>query len=161
MDTKICSECGSDIPRPAHVCCYCTSRIEGIQCPACASYCPNEARLCRCCGSTLQTQASELDIEEETFAASTAGCLLLRFSLLPQTATFNKNGITVRTPAFFGLTRSTEDIPPEKVAGFQHREGLVWDAITIETRGQSNAMLLALDKEQAKEMAALLRRINQ
>lgn len=161
MDTKVCFECGSDIPRAAQVCCYCTSRVEGMQCPACAHYAPVGARVCGWCSASLQSREATLNIEPQTFSASVAGCLLLRFSFMPQTVRFDENGLSIRTPTLFGLIRSTEDIPPEKLAGFQHREGLIWDMITIETRGQSNATLLALDKEPAKGIAELLRQLNQ
>ncbi|EKF76002.1 hypothetical protein A11A3_00870 [Alcanivorax hongdengensis A-11-3] len=160
MEQKLCFECGGEIAAAAQVCQHCHTRIDGLQCPQCANHNRPQARLCGWCQTPLVEDATVLDIEPRRFAASVAGCLLIRLSFLPQTIAFETDRLIVTTPALFGLTRSNEILRFEKIAGFSHREGLIWDMITIETRGQSGAVLMALGKEDAGEIAELLRRIN-
>ena len=160
MEEKLCFECGGDIPVAAQVCRHCHTRIDGLQCPQCANHNRPQARLCGWCHTVLVDETPTLAIERRHYAASVAGCLLIRLSFLPQTLTIETDRLIITTPALFGLTRSNEVLRFEKIAGFSHREGLVWDMITIESRGQSGATLMALGKDDAREIAELLRQIN-
>lgn len=117
-------------PRGSPVCGYCTIRVDGSGSPCHASYCPSRVQLCRFCGTRLWTQ-DRLDIKAQTSSASIVGVRLPLFRFRPRSATFNKYGIMARTPACFGVTRSTGALPSGKEAGFQH---LVRDAITIAPR---------------------------
>ena len=156
---KRCTECLSVIPKEASVCRYCARRIEGTKCPDCASFCKPEAKVCKWCGKALETLrglklAKPIEIESTFF-----GILLSKGSLLPQRAVFSKEKIVVSTPGFFGLTRNDEEILWEKVAGFQHKDGIIWDTIWIETRGQTAASILGLKKGDAVKIKNLLQRL--
>jgi len=81
------------------------------------------------------------------------------FSFHPQEAIFSSSKIVIRTYGFLALTKNDEEIPWEKVAGFQHKDGIIWDTIWIETRGQSSAYLSALKKSDSSRVKALLQRL--
>ena len=72
---------------------------------------------------------------------------------------FSKDKILISTPGKFGLTRNDEEILWEKVAGFQHKDGIFWDTIWIETRGQTAASIWGLNKQDATEIKKLLQRL--
>ena len=158
---KRCSECLSVIPKEASICRYCGTRIEGVKCPSCASFCKSEAKKCKWCGQALGKSrglnlAKPLEIESTFF-----GILLSKGSFLPQRAKFSQDKIIVSTPGFFGLTRNDEQILWEKVAGFQHKDGIIWDTIWIETRGQTAASIWGLKKEDAVRIKTLLQKLEQ
>ena len=156
---KRCTECFSVIPKEASVCRYCSTRIEGIKCPDCASYCRPEAKLCKWCGKTLKRPKALTLTKPLEIKSTFLGILLSKGSFLPQKSKFTKNKIIVSTPGFLGLTRNDEEIPWEKVAGFQHKDGIFWDAIWIETRGQTAASIWGLEKEDALRIKGLLQNL--
>lgn len=65
-------------------------------------------------------------------------------------------GAEPQSAAGVGLTARHEELPWEKVARFSHRSGLFWDAIAIETRGQTAATISCLSKRNAAKLKKLL-----
>ena len=159
METKTCIDCKSDIPKDASVCRYCGNRIEGLKCPSCSSYCKSDATVCKWCGSRLQKKTGLALAKPVKIQSSFWGTLLSRFSILPQEAYFSSDKIIIATPGFFGLTQNNEEILWEKIAGFQHKDGIVWDTIWIETRGQSSASITALRKGDASKIKGILQKL--
>ncbi len=159
METKICIDCKSDIPVDALVCRNCGNRIEGIICPACSSYCKADANVCKWCRSKLQTKAGVELSKPINIKTSFWGSLISRFRFLPQVAYFSADKIIVATPGFLGLTQNNEEILWEKIAGFQHKDGIIWDIIWIETRGQSAACIAGLVKKDAEKIKKLLQKL--
>ncbi len=159
METKICIDCKSDIPKDALVCRNCGNRIEGIKCPVCSSYCKSDAKVCRWCGGKLQKKAGLELAKPVKIQTNFWGTLISRFSFLPQKAYFSSEKIIISTPGFLGLTQSNEEILWEKIAGFQHKDGIVWDTIWIETRGQSSARISGLLKADASKIKGILQKL--
>ncbi len=156
---KRCIECKSVIPKEANVCRYCGQRIEGIKCTDCACFCKPEAKVCSWCGKKF-TKQTKLKISKPIeLQSSFWGTFLTRLSFHPQEANFSNEKILIRTYGFLGLTKHDEEIPWEKIAGFQHKDGIIWDAIWIETRGQSSAYISALKKSDSLRVKALLQRL--
>ena len=156
---KKCLECLSVIPKEANICRYCGTRVEGIKCSDCASFCKSEAKVCKWCGKTLQRMKGLKLVKPMQIVSSFWGTLLLRHSFLPQQAVFSHDKITVSTPGFLGLTRNDEEILWEKVAGFEHKDGIIWDTVWIETRGQTRTCITGLKKDDALRVKTLLQRL--
>ena len=155
METRDCPECSSDIPIEAKVCRFCGERIEGIRCEECQSLSPEGARKCRWCGTRLGIPAAP-KLEKFEVQANFVGTLLTRLSFFPQRAFFTPEKITIRTYGFLGLSSNDEEILWEKVAGFAHRSGIIWDMISIETRGQTPATITCLEKADGDKVRQVL-----
>ena len=155
METRDCPECSSEIPKEAKVCRFCGERIEGIRCEECQALSPEGARKCRWCGTRLG-MATERKLEAFDVQASFVGTLLTRLSFFPQRAFFTPEKIIIRTYGFLGLTSKDEEILWEKVAGFAHRNGIIWDMISIETRGQTPATIACLEKADSDRVRQVL-----
>lgn len=157
---KTCHACLSVIPQAAVVCRACGTRLEGIQCSACRSFCPDDASLCRHCGSRLNKTNQNLPvISPMVIQADPLATLLLEWSLNPQRLALDSHKITLTSFSLFGLTAQHEELPWEKVAGFNHRAGLFWDAIAIETRGQTAANISCLTKRDAQRLKRVLQSV--
>ena len=155
---KRCPECLSAIPKQANVCRYCGQRIAGVQCPDCASFCKPEARVCNWCGKKLPKEQSLKITQPIELKSSLLGSILLRMSFFPQEAIFTEEKILIRTYGFMALTKHEEEIPWEKVAGFNYKAGVIWDAVWIQTRGQSSSSITALSKSDSKRIKTLLQK---
>ena len=160
LEHKPCPACLSSIPREAEVCRACGTRIAGEQCEACLTFCPEGARLCRCCGNPLSSKAIALKaIEPMTIEADALATLLLQWSLHPQRIKVQPDKLTLSSFSWFGFAAQHEEPPWEKVAGFSHRSGLIWDAIAIETRGQTAATISCLSKRSARRLKGILQSV--
>ncbi|MCA9003001.1 MAG: zinc ribbon domain-containing protein [Planctomycetes bacterium] len=155
METRPCPECMSSIPFGAKVCSACGERIEGVRCGECQALAPHGARKCRWCGNRLGEIANP-DLEGFEVVASRLASLLIRGVIFPQKAFFSTEKIVIRTPSTFGLTSNEEEILWEKVAGFTQRNGIFWDRIAIETRGQSTAVITCLRKHDSQRIRQVL-----
>lgn len=155
--TKQCNACLSVIPAGACVCKMCGTRIEGIQCDACLMMCPEDARVCCHCGAAFKREASGLaGIAPTTIVSDSLAALIIEFSIHPQRIKIDCEKILITSYSLFGLVENNEEIPWEKVAGFFHRSGLIWDSIKIETRGQTSAVIGCLSKRNARKLKFFL-----
>ena len=156
-EAKTCFACLSEIPVEAEVCRACGTRVEGILCPECCNLCPEQARKCRCCGSSLIKPLQVLAHQQTlVIQADPLATLMLELSLNPQRVVVEADKLTITSFALFGLTSHSEELPWEKVAGFSHRSGVFWDAIAIETRGQTAATISCLSKRDARRIKQVL-----
>ena len=156
---KNCTECLSEITENAEVCRYCGERIEGKKCPKCLSMCKNEAIVCKWCNYVFKKERSALNIKPFEVKANLFPTLILRHRLLPQKVNFSNEKIIISTPGFFGLSTYHEEIPWHKVAGFDYRSGIFWDAAIIQTRGQSAASIGCLEKSKGEKIRNLLQNL--
>ena len=62
----------------------------------------------------------------------------------------------MRTYGFLALSSNDEEILWEKVAGFAHRNGIIWGTISIETRGQTPALITGLRKADSEKVRQVL-----
>ena len=158
---KECPECFSQIDGRASVCPNCNERIMGSRCPACLAMNSEGARLCRWCGTKLATASATRKLSAFTIKADAIGALLINHSFHPQVAAFTQDKIVITTYGFFGLTSSDEEIPWEKVAGFKHHSGLIWDQVQIETRGQSSAVISCLSRQDGERIKQVMQGLEQ
>lgn len=124
--------------------------------------CPLGASVCHHCTASfaaVNTAAAMENIPSRSFVANRLGNLLFNFSLVPTRAYTSPDKLVVTHYRLFGLVSSDEEIPWNKVAGFKHRSGIIWDAIAIETRGQSGAWIAPLNKQDASALKAMLQRL--
>ena len=156
MSVKNCPECCLEIAQEAVVCPHCTQRIEGKICPDCMSKSPLEAKVCRHCQHKFREVTQRTQFRPFQIKADALATLLLQWRLFPQKASFNADKLIISSYGFFGLTSHDEEIPWEKVAGFTHRSGLFWDYVSIETRGQSAAVINCLKKDDAQKIRNVL-----
>ncbi|MDF1837769.1 MAG: zinc ribbon domain-containing protein, partial [Planctomycetota bacterium] len=137
------------------VCSSCNERIEGVRCEECFAMSPEGARKCRWCGNRV-SKAAKPQLNEFEVVASRIASLLIRGAIFPQRATFSTDKIVIRTYSTFGLTSNDEEILWEKVAGFSQRNGIFWDRVSIETRGQTQAMIACLSKSDSQRIREVL-----
>lgn len=94
-----------------------------------------------------------------TIEADALATLLLQWSLHPQRIKVQPDKLTLSSFSWFGFAAQHEELPWEKVAGFSHRSGLIWDAIAIETRGQTAATISCLSKRSARRLKGILQSV--
>lgn len=141
-----CFECLSEVPDGAQVCHVCGRRIIGKQCPDCAELARTVARKCPHCGHSFARDERVASIEEYTAEASLVATLLLRGRLIPQKIHLSAEKIVIQTWGMFWLSRTDEDIPWEKIAGYHFHSGFFWDRVEIQTRGQKSNVIGGLPK---------------
>lgn len=152
-----CPECKSAIPKDAFVCPVCTQRIQGTRCPDCLAFSPEGVKVCRYCQHKFKADVVEMNnFRPFQVKAEAMATLLLNHSFFPQKAQFFNDKIIITSYGFLGLSSHDEEIPWEKVAGFTHRSGIFWDAIAIETRGQSATSISCLKKDDALKIRNVL-----
>jgi ribosomal protein L40E len=154
---KTCPDCLSEIPEAASFCRFCGERIEGKACPQCGARNWSDATVCRWCGHRYGGNRTRMS-QFEPFQVS--GRLLPTFlqrgRFLPQTISLTPEKIVISTPGAFNLSQQEEEIPWNKVAGFDYRSGLFWDQVTIETRGQSASKMPCLAKSDGQRIRQVL-----
>lgn len=100
-----------------------------------------------------------VDFEPFRVTAELLPTFLHRGRLRPQVLTLTREKILVRTPGLFNLSRSDEEIPWGKVAGFDYHSGIFWDRVTIETRGQRSSTVPCLAKSDGERIRRVLRQL--
>ena len=156
---KTCPECSSEIPDDAQVCKACGERIEGRLCPDCLSMCKTEAKKCKWCNYEFENVVGRADFEPFIINADLLPTLVIRGRFLPQKISFNREKIIISTPGLFGLTVSEEEIPWQKVAGFDYHSGIFWDKVKIETRGQTSSVIGCLRKNDGLRIRHILQQL--
>ena len=151
-----CPECRGEIPADASVCRHCTRRLSGRQCALCLEFSKPEARVCSCCRANLIRQKAVAEFEPVSIPASVIGSIFLRGRFIPQRIQLLPDKVVISTWGRFWLSRKDEQIPWEKVAGYELRAGLLWDKLEIETRGQSSNTITCLRKSQSRRIKAIL-----
>jgi Double zinc ribbon len=141
-----CFECLSEVPEGAQVCHACGRRIIGKQCPQCAELSRGVARKCQHCGHSFARDERISAIEAYTAEASLLATIFLRGRLIPQKIHLSAEKIVIQTWGMFWLSRTDEDIPWEKIAGYHYHSGLFWDRVEIQTRGQKSNVIGGLPK---------------
>jgi hypothetical protein len=94
-------------------------------------------------------------------SASIVATILLRGRLIPERIHINPDKITIQSWGLFGLSRTDEEIPWEKVAGFHYHSGLVWDRVEIQTRGQKANAIGCLPKSEGTRIKAVLEQMRE
>ena len=157
---KTCNECKSEISNNAEVCPVCSTRIVGIECDKCKSICKSGAKICKWCLNSLNIKNKEdLNFKSFEISAELIPTILLSGKFLCQISVFSQKKIAITTPYAFGLASKTEEVLWSKVTGFQHHSGVVWDSVTIETRGQTTNQINFLSKKNARKIAEILRKL--
>ncbi len=156
---KACPYCKQAIPEDAEHCHHCGERVVGRICDDCRSLCPEDARKCRWCGFVFSDAAKRIGIEDFEITAGRLPTFLMRFRLLRQRVQFNEEKLTLVTPGLLHLWVNESEVPWNKVAGFDYRSGIFWDAVTIETRGQKPTIIRCLPKPAGERLREILRKL--
>lgn len=153
MNCPFCKTVNQD---GAIVCAQCTRYMTGKDCSYCAERVPEAAQVCRYCSHAFESTKVVADIEPFTVTADTLGTLVRNGRLLTQSVDISPDQIVVSTPGWLGLSKSEEEIPWSKIAGYNYHSGVFWDAIVIETRGQTANRISPLKKEDAQRIRDIL-----
>lgn len=158
---KSCPFCKETISAEAEVCSHCGERITGKACEDCSTLCPEEAKICRWCGFTFGAPAKKIGIDEFEITAQPLPTFLIRLRFLCESIRFNEEKLVVSTPGFFRLWVNENEVPWNKVAGFDYRSGIFWDAVEIETRGQNPTKIRCLSKQDGERLRDILRSLEE
>lgn len=156
-----CAFCLLEVPAGAAKCGHCQEYLSGASCPDCGVTTPAGARRCRCCRAELAAAAPEMVGVDLRVTAQLAPSILLRGRFLPQQVVADPSCLRVETPGTFGLSLESEVLPWGKVAGFNHRRGIIWDQVVIETRGQKPITIIGLSREDGARLRDLLERLRE
>jgi len=159
MSDAACPFCKSSLSAGAEVCAACGERVIGKACGDCLALCPHEAKKCRWCGFEFKRAAANTPASFEPFqiVADPLATLLIRLRLLPESIRFSEEKVIVSTPGFLRLWTNDNEVPWNKVAGFDYRSGIFWDMVVIETRGQKPTLIRCLAKKDGERVRAILR----
>ena len=156
-----CPFCKGNLPEGATHCAHCGERVVGKTCDDCKSLCPPDAKKCRWCGYRFAETSRRIGIQEFEIHAKLLPTFLIRGRLIPQTARFNEEKLIISTPGYFWFWNNEAEVPWNKVAGFDYREGIFWDQVKIETRGQDPTTIRCLGKEEGERLREVLRALEE
>lgn len=151
-----CPFCKSTNAEGATVCAHCTRQIQGKTCSQCAEVVLEAAVVCRYCSHPFTSTAQAVDVEPFSITADFFGTLVRNGRLLTQSVEVSPEKLVITTPGWLGLSQSEEEIPWNKIAGYNYHSGLMWDAITVETRGQTANRISPLTKQDAQRIREVL-----
>lgn len=154
-----CPYCKHQLHADALKCGHCLEYLSQHVCPDCQSSLPKGAVVCRHCHyrfSQIAISATELTM---AFKAELIASVLLRFRLLPQEINTDVDKICINAPGLFRLWNNADEVPWNKIAGFNYRSGIIWDRIEIETRGQKPSVVIGLSKENSEQLRKVLQSI--
>lgn len=152
-----CEECLSEAPEGAARCASCGEVVSGRPCPDCLTRARPEARLCRWCGHRFHSPEMQVAVEPRRIRAKVFPSLLFRGRFLPQEVELTEEGLVVSALGYFRLWTNESEIPWNKVSGFNYRDGIVWDRLTVETRGQESETVVGLAKSDGEAIRKILR----
>lgn len=158
---KECPECLSEMADGARVCRACGRRVVGRRCPECAETSREEARRCAHCGHSFAREEKIAAVEAFSLKADLLATLLIRGRLIPQEIHLSSEKIVIQTWGLFWLSRTDEDIPWEKIAGYHYHAGLFWDSVEIQTRGQKSNSIGCLPKDGGRKVKEILERMKE
>ena len=158
---KSCPECCSEVPDQANVCRHCGRRIIGNRCPDCAEMASLEATKCPCCGHNFARQKRIATVEPLSVKADLLPTIFQRGRLIPQEIHLTPEKILIQTYGFFWLSRTDEEIPWEKIAGYHYHSGWFWDSVEIQTRGQKANQMSCLPKSEGVKIKQILERMKE
>jgi hypothetical protein len=156
-----CPECFGEVAEEAAVCRHCGKRIAGKRCPECAEVCRQEAAKCAFCGHSFAREKKVAAVEAFSGKAALFPTLILRGRLIPQQIHLNAEKIVIQTWGLFGLSRTDEEIPWEKIAGYHYHAGLFWDSVEIQTRGQKANQMGCLPKTEGLRIKSILEQMKE
>ena len=111
--------------------------------------------------TTLSARRRLPNIEPFSAKASLLATLFLRMRLIPQEIFLTPEKIVIQTWGFFWLSRSDEDIPWEKIAGYHYHAGWFWDSLEIQTRGQTANRIRCLQKPDGLRIKEILEQMKE
>lgn len=168
-DGPACPFCRNAVPEDAVKCGWCGSNIGDIQmCPSCREPVRAGATLCPFCAADLappEPEDAALLAEPWVIEASPIGAAIteqLPTALFyPPVLTIDDKEVHVHRRSFLGLRKLDTRLALTRVASVRALQGIFWGGLVIETYGGSSADLAinGLDKEEARETAALLERL--
>lgn len=158
---KQCPECWSEVPDGAKVCCHCAKRIEGKRCPDCAEMAASEAVKCPCCAHNFARRERITKVEPFSAKADLLPTIFQRGRLIPQEIHLTQEKILIQTHGVLWLSRTDEEIPWEKIAGYHYHSGWFWDSVEIQTRGQKANQMGGLPKDQGNKIKEILERMKE
>ena len=154
-----CPFCKTPINSGAVKCAACLEFLSGLTCPDCSNTLPEGAKVCGHCQYRFSQISIDVTQISMRFNAEVLASLLFRFRLLPQEITTDEDKITIDSPGIFRLWNNTDEVPWNKIAGFNYRSGIIWDKIEIETRGQKPSIILGLSKDNSEQLRKVLQSI--
>ena len=158
---KSCPHCLTELKDAAEVCAACGRQVVGKACPECDEIVRHAAKKCRYCGHSFAREERIADFEKFSARADLLATLLIRGRLIPQQIHLSPEKVTIQTWGMLGLSRTDEDIPWEKIAGFHYHAGWFWDAVEIQTRGQKANWIGCLPKTSGARVKELLERMKE
>lgn len=154
-----CGYCNLDVPDGAVKCGHCGEYLAGQSCPDCLATVPEGAKVCRYCGGRFKKRrAGSADIALD-MNARLIPTIFMRMRLLPQEIVADNEKIVIKTPGLFRLWENADEIPWNKIAGFTYRDGIIWDRVEIETRGQNPSTVLGIAKEDGSQLREILQNL--
>jgi hypothetical protein len=158
---KNCPDCFADIADGAEVCRACGNRVVGKRCPDCAELVRDAAKKCPHCSHSFAREQKIATVEAFSAKADLLPTILLRGRLIPQEIHLSSEKIVIQTWGLFWLSRTDEDIPWEKIAGYHYHSGLLWDSVEIQTRGQKANSIGCLPKSSGARIKEILERMKE
>ncbi|MBI3391886.1 MAG: zinc ribbon domain-containing protein [Nitrospirae bacterium] len=156
-----CPECLSPVASEASVCAACGRRIKGKPCPECGELSRTIARKCQYCGHSFAREERVARFEPYRTKASLLPTLFLRGRLIPQEIHLTPDKIVIRSWGFFWLSRTDEESPWEKIAGYHYHSGWFWDGVEIQTRGQRASIITCLRKPDGAHVKRILEQMKE
>ena len=151
-----CKYCQTEIPKNSIKCYQCSEYTSGIQCTECQSSIPDKAKICKFCGNRVNHSDCHTNRDPLHLKAKLLPTFLFRFRFLPHEISSDSEKIVITTPGTFRLWENSDEIPWNKVAGFNYRDGIFWDRIEIETRGQMPSSIIGIGKEDGATIRTIL-----
>ncbi|MCC4833432.1 hypothetical protein LMH66_12380 [Shewanella sp. 10N.7] len=154
-----CPFCQSELNEGAIKCAHCHEYLSEHVCPDCYGTLPAGAKVCMHCRYRFSQISVDVGQLSMAFNTEVLASLLFRFRLLPQEIITDEDKITINTPGVFRLWNNTDEVPWNKIAGFNYRSGIIWDKVEIETRGQKPSVIIGLSKANSDELRRVLQSI--
>lgn len=151
----------SEVPEQANVCHACGKRIVGKNCPECAEMAALSATKCPCCGHNFARHQRIASFESFSAKADLLPTIFQRGRFIPHEIHLTPEKILIQTHGVLWLSRTDEEIPWEKIAGYHYHSGWFWDSVEIQTRGQKSNTMGCLPKGEGEKIKEILERMKE